>query len=66
MPFSNTKLKICMHFWLLISKCKPELRQAVPGSNVFFPGFFALGGIHFALWRCLILPALADENSMAC
>jgi hypothetical protein len=35
----------------------------VPGSKVFFPGFFAVGGIHFALGGVLFFP-LADENSM--
>jgi hypothetical protein len=41
------------------------LSRAVPGSKVFFPGFFAMGGIHFALGGVLFFP-LADENSMAC
>jgi hypothetical protein len=57
-----------MYFRLLISKCKPQLRRAVPGSNVFFPEFFALGGIHLLLAVSYFLqfPALADENFMVC
>jgi hypothetical protein len=54
-----------MYFRLLISKCTSHLRRAVPGSKVFFPGFFALGEIHFALGGVLFFP-LADKNSMAC
>jgi hypothetical protein len=54
-----------MYFRLLISKCTSHLSRAVPGSKVFFPGFFALGDIHFALGGVLFSP-LADENSMAC
>jgi hypothetical protein len=45
-----------MYFRLLISKCNPQLKQAVPGSSVFFPGFFALGGIHFSLGGVLFPP----------
>jgi hypothetical protein len=54
-----------MYFRRLISKCTSHLSQAVPGSKVFFPGFFALCGIHFALDGVLFSP-LADENSLAC
>jgi hypothetical protein len=32
---------------------------------VFFPGFFAVGGIHFALGGVLFSP-LANDNAMAC
>jgi hypothetical protein len=46
-----------MYFRLLISK--------FTGSKVCFPGFFALGDIHFALGGVLF-SLLADENSMAC
>jgi hypothetical protein len=54
-----------MYFRLLISKCTPHLSRAVLGSKVFFLGFFALDGIHFALGGVLF-STLADENSMVC
>jgi hypothetical protein len=37
-------------------KVQPQLRRAVPGSKVYFPEFFALGGIHFALGGVLFSP----------
>jgi hypothetical protein len=46
-------------------KVHVAFEPAVPGSKVFFPGFFALGDIHFALGGVLFSP-LADEISMAC
>jgi hypothetical protein len=46
-------------------KVHATMRRDLPGSKVFFPGFFALGHLHFALGGVLFSP-LADENSMAC
>jgi hypothetical protein len=46
-------------------KVHVALSRAMPGSKVFFPGFFVLCGIHFALGGVSFSP-LADENSMTC
>jgi hypothetical protein len=54
-----------MYFRLLFAKCTLQLSRAVPGSKVFFPVFFAVGSIHFALGGVLF-SLLADENSLAC
>jgi hypothetical protein len=46
-------------------KVHVAIEPAMPGSKVVFPGFFAVGSIHFALDGVLYSP-LADENSLAC
>jgi hypothetical protein len=58
-PSSYTKLNICMYvFPASHFKVHAAFEPGHAGEQSVFPGFFALGGIHFALGDVLFSPVV--------